>query len=104
MTRILLLVLLAVILWLVLDWLLRKGMNALGVDPSGPKRSGKGGPAPRGGAGPEPLVRCAACGSYVPSSRALPLVFPGSGKRPAGERPVACSEECLRTLRTESSP
>lgn len=83
MTRLLLLVLLAVALWLLLDWAFRKLVDA-------PRGGGRGGSRPSD-AGPSPtrLVRCDACGAYVPVPRSL---------RAGGER-RACSEACRAAIR-----
>lgn len=111
MTRLLVLLLLALALWIFLDWLYRKGARALGIDPdagrprsgrrgAGPGRAGRPGRGARTGDGraeppSEALLRCGACGAYVPASRALPL---GRTRRP--DEPVACSEICRHRLRT----
>ena len=110
MTRLLVLALLALALWLLLEWLYRKGLAALGIDRGAgtPVDRGSGrertAPGSRRAAGPEPLVRCTVCGTYVPSSRALrpPAAL---RRRPAGDRPtVTCSEDCLRSFRTGTAP
>lgn len=85
MTRLLAIALLAILVWLVLEWAYRKLMGVAGLDHAtgrrrvGPRRSQPGG---------EPLVRCDACGTYVPESRALA----------AGGR-SACSRACRGRLR-----
>jgi hypothetical protein len=93
MLRFLVLLLLVVAFWMLLDWLYRKGARALGIDPDrkGPRDAR---PTPPGEA--EPLVRCAACGSYVPASRALTL-----DRR---EDRHACSEICRHRLRNGTAP
>ena len=55
------------------------------------------GPAPRRASSPgERLVRCSSCGTWLPSSRALPV-------RSSSE--VYCSTDCLeRSARGESHP
>lgn len=97
MTRLLVLLLLAVALWIFLDWLYRKGARALGFDPdTGRRRSAPRSPEPGRGERPsEALLRCGACGAYVPASRALPL-----GRTRRSDEPVACSEICRHRLRT----
>lgn len=108
MTRLLVLLLLAIALWIFLDWLYRRGARALGFDPDAGRRSSgrRGAGAGRAGRGARPgdgrserpseaLLRCGACGAYVPASRALPL---GRTRRP--DEPVACSEICRHRLRT----
>lgn len=85
MTRLLALILLAVVVWLLLEWGYRKLMGAVGLDPRTGRRPGRAaGPPARA----ETLVRCDACGTYVPESRALP----------AGPR-RACSLACRARLR-----
>lgn len=89
MTRLLILLVIAVMLWLLLEWGYRKLMTGLGLDPRTGRRSGG-----RSGVGPsrstEALVRCDACGAYVPASRTLPS---RGGRR-------ACSETCRSRLRS----
>jgi hypothetical protein len=101
MLRFLVLLLLVIAFWLLLDWLYRKGARALGVDPDRTKTRG-GGATPPGQ--PEHLVRCAACGAYVPASRALSLE--GRGGKRGGEEGAsyACSEVCRHRLRTGAAP
>jgi hypothetical protein len=97
MIRLVVLLLLAVAIWMLLDWVYRKGARALGIDPDrkGPRPDR---PTPPGR--PEALVRCAACGAYVPASRALRLdTMRGTG---AGDPRHACSEVCRHRLRTGS--
>jgi hypothetical protein len=84
MTRLLALALLAVVVWLLLEWGYRKLMGTIGLDPrTGSRLDREGGPPSRH----ETLVRCDACGTYVPESRALP----------AGAR-RACSPACRGRL------
>ena len=83
MTRLLLLILLAIALWLLLDWAFRKLLDV----PRGARSTGRR-PAGPGGM-VTPLVRCDACGAYVPEPRCL---------RAAGGR-RACSEACRTALR-----
>jgi len=94
MLRLLAIAALAILFWLLLDWVLNRTMRALGIEPSGRGGSGARRP-PRAGASAqkeaEALVRCPACGIYVPASRALPV------SRSSGL--VACSEECRERLR-----
>jgi hypothetical protein len=97
-TRLLAIALLAILIWLLLDWLIRRTLTAFGIEPrSGRTRRsapGAGKHRPQG-VGPdraETLVACSACGTYVPASRALPV---GRG----GDR-VACSEACRQRLLT----
>lgn len=83
MTRLLLLLLLAIALWLLLDWAFRKLLD-------GPRRGGRpGAPPPGAGSRATRLVRCDACDAYVPESRSLRV---GGGRR-------ACSEACRSALR-----
>lgn len=84
MTRLLALALLAVIVWLLLEWGYRKLMGAVGLDPRTGRRLRRDGRAVQRN---EPLVPCDACGTYVPESRAL---------RVAERR--ACSPECRARL------
>lgn len=89
MTRLLALVVLAVVVWILLEWGYRKLMAATGLDPAtGRRRSSSGSSASRG----EPLVRCEACGTYVPDSRALKVGGSAGVWR-------ACSPECRTRLR-----
>lgn len=89
MTRLLAIVVLAIVVWLLLEWAYRKLMATAGLDHgTGRRRSSRGSP-PTGG---EPLVRCDACGSYVPGSRALDVGGGAAGRR-------ACSPECRSRLR-----
>ena len=95
MLRLLAIAALAILFWLLLDWLFNRAMRALGIEPSG--RRGSRARRPPGAAGAsgqseaEALVRCPACGTYVPASRALPVSRSGGL--------VACSEECRERLR-----
>lgn len=94
MLRFLVLVLLAVAFWYLLEWLYRKAVRALGLEP-GPRRGGRQAGAREGSVRqdqPEVLVRCEACGSYVPTSRALPV-----GR---GSELLVCSEVCRQRLRS----
>jgi len=93
--RLVALIALVVAVWLLLEWTYGKLLAALGIERPG--RSGRRArtfgprPAPRTGERPaESLVRCAACGTYVPVSRALPA--PGRGG-------AVCSEACRASLR-----
>lgn len=83
MTRLLLLILLAIALWLLLDWAFRKLLEA----PQAGRHADHRRAGPEGTA--TPLVRCDACGAYVPEPRSL---------RAAGGR-RACSEPCRTALR-----
>lgn len=98
MLRLLAILALAILIWLLLDWLFRQVMGALGIAPS--RRSSGGARQTSGGAASagrsEELVRCPACGTYVPASRALPLGRAGSV--------LACSEECRQRLRAGAGP
>lgn len=83
MTRLLLLILLAIALWLLLDWAFRKLLDAPRAGrPPGDATKGPGGTVTS-------LVRCDACGAYVPEPRSV---------RVAGGR-RACSEPCRAELR-----
>lgn len=82
MTRLLLLVLVAIVVWLLLEWAYRKLMASAGLDPGTGRRS-----PPGRGSRHEPLVRCDACGTYVPESRVL-----------AAGADRACSAECRSRL------
>lgn len=86
MTRLLAIVVLAIVVWLLLEWVYRKLMAPTGT---GRRRASRG----RHAGGGEPLVRCDACGTYVPGSRAL-----DAGGSAAGRR--ACSPECRTRLRS----
>lgn len=88
MTRLLILVVVAVALWLLLEWGYRKLMSGFGLDPRTGRRVRGARGAGSASAG-ESLVRCDACGAYVPASRALPSR--------AGRR--LCSEACRSRLR-----
>jgi|GEM_PF-1335857 len=91
MTRLLVLILLAILIYLLVSALLRRLSAAAGI---GGARVGKGAPGQRPTASPtrgEALVRCAACGVRLPESRALPA----SAKGPGGGA-VFCSEDCRR--------
>lgn len=89
MTRFLAIVVLAVVVWLLLEWGYRKLLTATGLDRSiGRSPSSPGRSVSRG----EPLVRCDACGTYVPASRALDVGRGAHGRR-------ACSPECRARLR-----
>lgn len=88
MTRLLVLVVVAIALWLLLEWGYRKLMSGLGLDPRTGRRV-RAGRGPGSAAAGEALVRCDACGAYVPASRALPS---GPGRR-------ICSEACRGRLR-----
>lgn len=93
MLRLVVLIALVVAVWLLLKWAYRRTLAALGIERG--RRAGRGrfGPRPvaRGGERPaESLVRCAACGTYVPASRALPA--PGGGG-------AVCSAACRAALR-----
>ncbi len=84
MGRLLVLLLLLYILWLAVQSFMQKLRAATG---SGALRSPA--PAARSAAAPsapspEILLACAACGTFVPASRALP----------GGGTEVFCSEEC----------
>lgn len=87
MTRVLAIVVLAIVVWLLLEWGYRKLMGTAGLGPGSGRRRSPGGGPPSGG---EPLVRCEACGTYVPRSRALDA---GGGGR------HACSPACRSRLR-----
>lgn len=90
MTRLLAIVVLAIVVWLLLEWVYRKLMGGAGLDPgTGRRRASRG----RHAGGGEPLVRCDACGTYVPGSRALDAGGGGAGRR-------ACSPECRTRLRS----
>ncbi len=107
MLRLLAIVALAIFFWLVLDWLFTQVRRALGIAPAD-RRGAPGGRGARtghraGAAGAhrsspkgvaEALVRCPACGTYVPTSRTLPVGRSGGV--------VACSEECRERLRQET--
>lgn len=82
MTRFLAIALLLVILWLAVDNFAQR-FKALLKAPPEPRRSV---PRPTAAQTTETLVPCAACGAYVPSSRALQAV--------GGGTEVFCSEEC----------
>jgi hypothetical protein len=84
MTRFLAIALLLVILWLAVDNFAQR-FKALRSGSSGRRRSV---PRPRPAAtqSVDTLVPCAACGAYVPSTRAL--------KSAGGGGEVFCSEEC----------
>ncbi len=91
MTRLLVLILLAILVYLLVSALLRRLSAAAGM---GGRRVGKGAPgrgSARGSARGESLVRCAACGVRLPESRALPA--PARGR---GGGAVFCSEDCRR--------
>lgn len=89
MTRVLAIVVLAIVVWLLLEWGYRKLMGTAGLDPgSGRRRTPRGGPA----SGGEALVRCEACGTYVPRSRSLDAGGDAAGRR-------ACSPDCRSRLR-----
>ncbi len=94
MLRLVALIVLVVAVWLLLEWSYGKLLAALGIERSrrrGRARSFGPRPAPRAGERPaEALVCCAACGTYVPVSRALPA--PGGGG-------AVCSEDCRAALR-----
>ncbi len=95
MLRFLVLVLLAVAFWYLLDRLYRKALRALGLQEL-PRRDSRTTTGSRqrsaGGTQPEVLVRCTACGTYVPASRALSV-----GR---GSALMACSEACRQRLRS----
>jgi hypothetical protein len=84
MTRFLAIALLLVILWLAVDNFAQR-FKALRDGNTGRRRSV---PRPRPAAtqSVDTLVPCAACGTYVPNSRAL--------KSAGGGGEVFCSEEC----------
>ena len=84
MTRFFAIALLLVILWLAVDNFARRFKEMLKAPPE-PRRNV---PRPRPAAekAVEILVPCAACGTYVPGSRALKAV--------GGGTEVFCSEEC----------
>jgi hypothetical protein len=92
--RLIALIVLVVAVWLLLEWTYGKLLTALGIDRSGRRGGSRSfGPRPAHRAGErrsESLVRCAACGTYVPVSRALPA--PGGGG-------AVCSEACRKALR-----
>ncbi len=93
MLRFLVLIALVVAIWLLLEWAYRKALAALGIERGGRRRAGRFGPRPVHEARQRPtetLVRCAACGTYVPVSRALPA--PGGGG-------AVCSQGCRAALR-----
>lgn len=81
MTRLIVLALLLVCLWLALQNFLQRLRSLKGMAGARPIPD-----APRREISAEVLERCAACGTHVPRSRALP--GPGGG----GE--VYCSEAC----------
>jgi hypothetical protein len=92
MTRLLALVLVAFILWLVLEALIGRVRVALGgrVRMGAMPRQGSGQGAAQGKpeVAAEDLVRCAGCGIFVPRSRVM---------RGAGAGESYCSERCLRS-------
>ncbi len=91
MLRLVVLIALVVAVWLLLEWTYRKALAALGIERRGRRNGGRVGPrAARGERPAEALVRCGACGTYVPASRAFPA--PGGGG-------AACSEACRAALR-----
>lgn len=91
MVRLLILVLIAILLWVLLERLLEK--LAAGLRSSaGRSARGAGGPRQRS---PEALVRCDACGVYVPRSRAIPAS--------AGHAGTFCSEACRRASQSRAS-
>lgn len=94
MLRVVVLVLLAIAFWVLLEWFYRKAIRFLGMEPpaGGRRRRDGAGPRTKGEGESEVLVRCEACGSYVPTSRALPV-----GR---GSDRLACSEVCRQRLRT----
>jgi hypothetical protein len=81
MGRFLVLALLLYVLWLAVESFMQKLRAASSSGAFRPQA-----PAARSGAAPSPeiLLACAACGTYVPVSRAVP----GQGTE------VFCSEEC----------
>ena len=81
MGRLLVLLLLLYVLWLAVQNFMQKLRAATGSGALRPQP-----PAARSAAAPSPgiLLACAACGTFVPASRALP----GAGSE------VFCSEEC----------
>lgn len=83
MTRLLAIALVLFILWLAVDNLTRRFKAIMG---SGTPRRSVPRQRPAATQAVETLVPCAACGAYVPSSRAL--------KGAGGEGEVFCSEEC----------
>ena len=91
MTRLLALILLAILVYLLVSALVRRLSVAAGIQ--GRRRPGHrrppGAGAPRGPARGEALVRCDACGLRLPESRALPAAAGRGGG-------VFCSEECRR--------
>ncbi|HYO16501.1 MAG TPA: PP0621 family protein [Thermoanaerobaculia bacterium] len=87
MTRLLAIALLLVILWLAVDNLAQRFKAMLG---SGAPRRSVRPQRPAATQSVETLVPCAACGAYVPSSRAL--------KGAGGEGEVFCSEECRKAF------
>jgi hypothetical protein len=89
MTRLVALLLIAIIVWLLLEWGYRKLMGAVGLDPGTGRRPVQGSRPSRN----EALVRCDACGTYVPDSRALAA----GGRR-------ACSLECRNRLLAGGGP
>lgn len=94
MLRFLVLVLLAVAFWYLLDRLYRKALRALGLEelPRRDTRTTGSRERSAGGNQPEVLVRCTACGTYVPASRALSV-----GR---GSELMACSKACRQRLRS----
>jgi hypothetical protein len=84
MTRFLAIALLLVILWLAVDNFAQRFKAMLGS--GAPRKSVRPQQRPAATQSVETLVPCAACGAYVPSSRAL--------KGMGGEGEVFCSEEC----------
>lgn len=102
MTRLLGLLVLAVLIWLVLEALLVRARGTLG--------GGRRGALPRQGVqqeqgrenGAEALVRCGGCGVYVPRSRAL-WGPGGAGGEAGGGSEMYCSERCLQRSRSAAA-
>jgi hypothetical protein len=117
MGRLLELIVVAVFLWLALEsWVARiSGARSQGRfgrrdgRPATAREASSASPPP---SGPRPvadvtLVRCAACGTHIPQSRALAAPPRSAGKAvaaPSGAVVLYCSERCLREGRSAGEP